>query len=96
MDWTRLNRSRARKLKPPLLDHIEVSCPLVPVTQASEGTNTLSAGPRRGPRLHYVRGHLVRRENEIFWRMAHVRGRASLGRIASRTVTLSFEPKRHS
>jgi hypothetical protein len=91
--WARLNRSRVRKRRPPLLDHLEVSCPLVPAARGLEDSNSKSAGLRRRPRLHYVRGHLVRRENEVFWRMPHVRGRSSIGRIASRTVTLSFGPK---
>jgi hypothetical protein len=47
-------------------------------------------GSRRPPRLHHVRGHLVRREDRVFWRMAHLRGHALEGLVRSRTVCLSF------
>jgi hypothetical protein len=47
-------------------------------------------GSRRPARLHHVRGHLVRREDRIFWRMAHLRGQALQGLVRSRTVCLSF------
>lgn len=33
---------------------------------------------------------LVRRANELYWRQTHLRGRASLGQVRSRTVRLSF------
>jgi hypothetical protein len=45
---------------------------------------------RHPPRLHHVRGHIVRREDRIFWRKPHLRGDASQGQVRSRTVCLSF------
>jgi hypothetical protein len=47
-------------------------------------------GCRRSPRLHHVRGHLVRREDRVFWRTPHLRGSALQGVVRSRTVCLSF------
>jgi len=89
----RLNRARRRAGKPPLLDHIEVHAPLLP-----EYRNTCSgepgAGPqrtRRGPRLHHVRGHLVRRGNQLFWRVPHLRGSARWGMVRSHTVVWTFD-----
>jgi len=38
-----------------------------------------------------VRGHLVRRGSQIFWRMPHLRGSVRLGAVRSHTVTWSFE-----
>jgi hypothetical protein len=92
----RLNRSRARAGKAPLLDHIEV---LSPVLRDSYSVG--SGGPtmvRRVPRLHHVRGHLVRRGNQLFWRVPHLRGNARSGVIRARTVTWIIDrpPSRQS
>lgn len=82
----RLNATRLRKGKAPLLDHVEVRSPLFAAPRAtSEAAAT--QGLRLGPRLHHVRGHLVRRANRIFWRVPHLRGSAMRGIIRSRTVT---------
>jgi hypothetical protein len=81
----RLNRSRARAGKAALLDHIEVLSPVM-----REFYSAGSGGPttfRRGPRLHHVRGHLVRRGSEVFWRVPHLRGNARSGAVRTRTVT---------
>jgi hypothetical protein len=87
----RLNRSRRRAGKPPLLEHIEVAAPLF--AQRSEQTSANSGGvdiERRSPRLHHVCGHIVRRGTTVFWRCPHIRGSARLGQIRSRTVRLSY------
>jgi hypothetical protein len=47
-------------------------------------------GCRRSPRLHHVRGHLVRRGSRLFWRVPHLRGSARAGRVCTRTVTWTF------
>jgi hypothetical protein len=83
-----LNRKRQAHGRPPLLDHIEVRASLDAVHDA-DGAGTELAG-RQSPRLHHVRGHLVRRDNRVFWRMPHLRGSGSRGMVHSRTVCLSF------
>jgi len=89
VDHGALNRRRRARHKPPLLEHIEVRC--LAGVEAHSGADAAQAlTGRRAPRLHHVRGHLVRRANELFWRRAHVRGRASAGRVLTRTVRLSF------
>jgi hypothetical protein len=81
----RLNRSRARAGKMPLLDHVEVHSPvLAPYGFGGAGGDGMS---RRARRLHHVRGHLVRRGNKIFWRIPHLRGSSRAGSIRTRTVT---------
>ena len=91
--FTRLNAVRAKAGKPRLLDHIEVDCPMIPAFPA--GDTTYHHAFRRGPRLHHVRGHLVRRGNELHWRVPHLRGSARAGTVQSRTVTWSMEPRVH-
>jgi hypothetical protein len=83
------NRSRPGKGRRPLLDHIEVSAPFFP--RHPESIAAVSPGARRSPRLHHVRGHLVRRDNQLFWRVPHLRGTAHAGRVLSRTVTWTFD-----
>jgi hypothetical protein len=85
-----LNRKRAANGRAPLLDHIEVNASLDAVSTAG------SAGDfsgRQSPRLHHVRGHLVRREHRVFWRVPHLRGSAARGTVHSRTVCLAFARK---
>jgi len=85
----RLNRARARAGKAPLLDHIEVLSPVARESYAaSAGAPTVI---RRAPRLHHVRGHLVRRGSQLFWRLPHLRGHARSGVVRTRTVTWSFD-----
>jgi hypothetical protein len=86
--FERLNRSRLKAGKAPLLAHVDVRAPLLPDYRARE--NAEPAYGRRGPRLHHVRGHLVRRGAEIFWRVPHLRGDARLGAVRTRTVTWTF------
>jgi hypothetical protein len=86
----RLNQARSRSGKVPLLEHIEVSAPLLAEYGAS-GSGEQTDHHRRGPRLHHVRGHLVRRGSELFWRVPHLRGSARLGMVRSRTVTWTMD-----
>jgi len=85
----RLNRSRSRCGKVPLLDHIELLAPFP--SKYVFGRTDCSPSGRRRPRLHHVRGHLVRRRNELFWRVPHLRGNASAGALKTRTVTWAFD-----
>jgi hypothetical protein len=86
----RINRARAKSGRARLLGQIEVYSPLLPEYRAS---NSGAAGSGRRPsRLHHVRGHIVRRGNQIFWRVPHLRGSARSGVIRSRTVTWTFDP----
>lgn len=88
--FDRLNRSRRKSGKAPLLDHIEVRAPLLP--EHCRGENVTHILARRSPRLHHVRGHLVRRGSQLFWRVPHLRGSARQGALRSRTVTWTFDP----
>jgi hypothetical protein len=83
-----LNRKRVERDRAPLLDHIEVHASLPELSAAHEANAEI--GSRRSPRLHHVRGHLVRREDRVFWRTPHLRGNALQGVVRSRTVCLSF------
>lgn len=82
----RLNQSRERSGKAPLLEHVEVSVPLSSDCRLGSDRATTDL-LRRSPRLHHVRGHLVRRGSELHWRVPHLRGNARLGSVKSRTVT---------
>ncbi len=84
----RLNRIRRRQGQSPLLEHIELSAPLdrAPVSAATAGGEST----RLSPRLHHVRGHIVRRGTSVYWRSPHLRGSARLGQVRSRTVLLTF------
>ena len=86
----RLNQARSKSGKTRLLDQIEVFSPLVPEYQSSRGSS--SGAGRRASRLHHVRGHLVRRGGQIFWRVPHLRGSARSGIIRTRTVTWTVDP----
>lgn len=83
-----INRKRLERDRAPLLDHVEVHASLREISEAQEEGATDVA--RRSPRLHHVRGHLVRREDRVFWRTPHLRGNALQGVVRSRTVCLSF------
>ena len=82
-----INRKRLANGRSPLLDHIEVNASL-DVLSAAEPSG--ESGGRQSPRLHHVRGHLVRREDRVFWRVPHLRGSGARGTVRSRTVCLSF------
>jgi hypothetical protein len=81
----RLNRARGNAGKPPLLDHVEVLSPMAREFFSPGGISRTAS--RRGPRLHHVRGHLMRRGSELHWRVPHLRGHARYGSVQSRTVT---------
>lgn len=83
-----INRKRQAHGRPPLLDHIEVSASLHAVREPD--TAGAEVVGRQSPRLHHVRGHLVRRDNRVFWRIPHLRGSGLRGAVRSRTVCLSF------
>ncbi len=83
-----INRKRVAHGHPPLLDHFEVRASLDKVDES--GSIGGEHAGRRMPRLHHVRGHLVRRDSRVFWRRPHLRGSASCGIVRSRTVCLSF------
>ena len=82
-----LNRRRLRSGQAPLLEHIEVRVPMLP--QHPHGPRDESRATRMSPRLHHVRGHLVRRGGQLFWRVPHLRGSARHGTVRTRTVTWS-------
>lgn len=81
----RLNAKRRRLGKPPLL--AEVSCPVLCAAGGAHHGDELTT-PRTAPRLHHVRGHIVRRRDVVFWRRSHWRGHLRLGCVRSRTATL--------
>jgi hypothetical protein len=85
----RLNRARSKAGKRPLLPHVEVFSPLSPDYLPS--ANAASGPGRRAPRLHHVRGHLVRRGSQVSWRVPHLRGNARAGIVRSRTVTWTID-----
>jgi hypothetical protein len=84
----KLNRARRRTGKPPLLEHVEVSAPLY--SSSISNVPEMRGSERSAPRLHHVRGHIVRRGAAVFWRVPHLRGSARLGQVRTRTVELSF------
>jgi hypothetical protein len=84
----RLNVKRARHGKQPLLEHVEISCPVFASTGDPPRSEEWTT-PRIGPRMHHVRGHIVRRRNAVFWRRPHWRGHLRLGSVRSRTVLLT-------
>lgn len=84
----RLNRKRVRCGRLPLLEHVEVSTPL-PIRAGYR--NTQIAVTRNGPRFHHVRGHIVRRDDTVYWRGPHWRGHLRLGTVRSRTVELRVQ-----
>lgn len=86
----RLNRARIARGRMPLADHIEVRAPLLAPYRESQ-VERLSAGARRQPRLHHVRGHLVRRNDRWIWRVPHLRGKTAAGVVKSRTVEWRFD-----
>jgi hypothetical protein len=90
MPLDKLNRARRRAGKSPLLEHIEVSAPFY--SSSAAGMPGARGPDRRGPRLHHVCGHIVRRGAAVFWRVPHLRGSARLGQVRTRTVELSFSP----
>ena len=90
-DRSGINKSRARKGRPLLLDHVELTMNL-----GDAGLpRGLADAHRSAPRLHFVRGHLVRRHDTIFWRASHMRGKPEIGSISTRTVSLRMAGAAH-
>lgn len=87
--FERLNLRRRQSGRAPLLDHVEVTAPVLP--EYRDYRRGAPVVGRRSPRLHHVRGHLVRRGSQIFWRVPHLRGSARSGVVRSRTVTWTFD-----
>ncbi|MDB5671619.1 MAG: hypothetical protein JWO25_2578 [Alphaproteobacteria bacterium] len=89
-----LNRARARRGKPALLDHVEVSLAI-----GGSGRRGVSHLGARSPcRQHVVRGHLVNRDGTIFWRSPHLRGRtnpngAPMKRNVRLSIAAGFRPR---
>ena len=79
----RLNKARAKAGKPILLDHVQLTIGRPQPAHSAE--HSWQDGSRRHPRLHSVRGHLVRRRDQIFWRAPHMRGLENAGRTAPPT-----------
>jgi hypothetical protein len=87
-ELTKINRSRQRSGRTPLLEHVEACLNLASAREVAEHSE--STVIRRPARMHHVRGHLTRRGNTIFWRSSHLRGSARQGLIRTRTVALTF------
>jgi hypothetical protein len=85
----RLNGARRRVGRAPLLEHVEASLHAHAAPTSSERDRNNSSG--RPKRIHRVRGHLMRRGNNIFWRSSHLRGSARQGMIRTRTVHFRFQ-----
>jgi hypothetical protein len=86
-DLDTLNASRKRRGKAPLLSHLEVRSALGTIIR---GGAPATHYDRASPRLHFVRGHMVRRRDAIFWRSGHFRGHPERGQIETRTVTVDL------
>jgi hypothetical protein len=87
-----INRKRQAHGRWGLLDHVEVRASLDAVHEPD--FRAVEIDGRQSPRLHHVRGHLVRRDDRVFWRTPHLRGSAARGMVRSRTVCLSFARSR--
>jgi hypothetical protein len=85
-DLATLNAKRLRRHHAPLLDHADLSLPILPDGVRLHATGEDSG--RQSPRMHHVRGHLVRRRDGVFWRRPHWRGHIRLGKLPARTVRL--------
>ena len=72
IDRSRLNAARLRRGKSALLDHTEIV--FTPSRHTEPGALGLTSDEKSGLRLHYVRGHIVKRGGKQFWRTAHLRG----------------------
>lgn len=83
-DRAAINAKRARRHHPPLLAHAELSLPMARAGAPAEAAADGDA--RQSPRMHHVRGHLVRRRDALFWRRPHWRGHIRLGTAPARTV----------
>ena len=73
-DLTKLNKSRAKAKKPPLLGHREIKLQLSKVVKNRLG---ISGDGSRDIRAHWVISHFKHRATGIFFWTAHVRGKGS-------------------
>jgi len=74
VSYGKLNRSREKKGKPPILDHTVVR---LRIPKGAMGTGSRSLAARAS---HWVKGHPKFRRTGVFWWSPHVRG---LGRDGS-------------
>jgi hypothetical protein len=86
-DLERLNRARAKRRQPLLLEYREVSARIF---GPPAGYGHAGDRHRAASRLHHVRGHFVRRNSSIFWRSPHLRGDARRGVAARKIVKLGL------
>jgi hypothetical protein len=71
VDLTKLNRSRAKAGRKPLLDHVETRLAL----SRAQARYAKAAGiDREHARQHDVRGHFKIRRSGVYWWASHVRG----------------------
>lgn len=88
VDRAKLNRVRARSGKLALLDHLELHLNVGDeLAVGRAGTATVR---RAAARMHLVRGHMVNRHGQLFWRSSHLRGRPEKLPIQSKTFTVSL------
>lgn len=85
-DLVRLNRARTGRGRPALLDHVETRLSLDQTARLDAAGERLRATPR----LHRVRGHMVRRRDATFWRMTHLRGNPATSQL-TKTVQVSSQ-----
>ncbi len=85
IDRAKLNRRRVRRGNAALLDHTELTTVLGAVDDEPLEQRENDHGTAR---RHVVRGHLVRRNNGVFWRRTHFRGNLELGVVGPKTVKL--------
>lgn len=82
IDRGRLNNARSKAGKVALLDHVELAIGQPCTAAGDQGPGT---GNRKNPRMHIVRGHLVRRRENVFWRGAHLRGLGNMDHAMPKT-----------
>ena len=78
-DLVRLNRQRAKRGKPPLLDHHIVH--IRPAVARQLRTEMAADDEAEGRRLHWRRGHFKARKTGLFWWSPHLAGRKELGMV---------------
>lgn len=89
VEFTKLNKSRVKGGKKPLLEHVEVTLSLSKIQERRIRLATEEeTGVRASPHFHYVTGHFVRRGRTVYWRSGHTRGNLSRGRGPKKTITV--------
>ena len=79
-DFTKLNKSRMKSGKRPLMEYRQIKLGLSKVQKNRQG----STGGREAADPHLVRGHWKLRNGKLFWWTPHVRGGASVENAAPR------------